>query len=62
MTLADLDAWLPRLYYISQVLLLFVAVSAGIGALLQLRNSKLFELLKYFGRPAHQEGKGHRMV
>jgi hypothetical protein len=47
MTLADLDAWLARFYYISQILLLFVALGAVIGAVIQLRNFKLFEILKF---------------
>jgi hypothetical protein len=47
MTLAELDAWLPRFYYISQVLLLFVAGGAATAAYIQLRTFKLFEILKF---------------
>lgn len=45
--MVQIDPWLERAYWISQVLLLLVAFITAIAAFSQLRTFKLFELLKY---------------
>jgi hypothetical protein len=39
--------WLESLFWAAQVVLVFVAVCAAVAALVQIRTTKLFELLKY---------------
>ena len=56
MTLKELDEWLPRLYYMAQVLLLFVAILAAFAAYTQFRTFKLFEILKFIEAPQFSQG------
>jgi hypothetical protein len=50
-TLPDLDIWLQRLYYISQIVLMLIAAIAALAAFSQARAFKLFEILKYIEAP-----------
>jgi hypothetical protein len=49
---------LETLYWISQVMLLFVAAGASYAALQQLKAYKLFELTKYMDDPGFREARG----
>jgi hypothetical protein len=42
-----IDVILERCYWLSQVILMFIAAGAAVAAFLQIRTFKLFELLKY---------------
>jgi hypothetical protein len=57
MTLKELDEWLPRLYYMAQVLLLFVAILAAFAAYTQFRTFKLFEILKFIEAPNFRKAR-----
>jgi hypothetical protein len=57
MTIADVDAWLPRLYYVSQIGLMFIALGAAIAAFRQIRTFKLFEILRFIEAPDFRKAR-----
>jgi hypothetical protein len=49
--MTPIDQWLERAYWISQSILVLIALAAAIAAYIHVRTIKLFELLKFLEEP-----------